>query len=116
MAWHRKCKELIFTKTNGNQDYQPVNNISQCNSLILLGLTLQNDCKFSTHVRLKLTKANKCLYVLRILRKERYSQGEIDHVFKSIVLPIFTYGLPVYGASESDLKQIQRFLDKCPKR
>ena len=29
---------------------------------------------------------------------------------------IFSYGLPVYGASESDLTSIQNFLDRCYKR
>ena len=45
-----------------------------------------------------------------------FSQKEIDHLFKTLVLPIFTYGLAVYGASDSDLNVIQRFLDRCHKR
>lgn len=69
------------------------------------------NCKFSEHVRLKLIKANKCLHILRTLRKELCSQKEIDHLFKTLVLPILTYGLTVYGASDSDLNVIQRFLD-----
>ena len=35
----------------------------------------------------------------------------------TLVLPIIlTYGLAVYGASDSDLNVIQRFLDRCRKR
>ena len=56
-------------------------------------------------------KANKCLYILRTLRKEQYNQTEIDHLFRSLVLPNIIYGLSIYGASESDLKVVQRFLD-----
>ena len=41
---------------------------------------------------------------------------EIDHLFKTLVLPILTNGLAVYGASDSDLNVIQRFLDRCHKR
>ena len=74
----------------------------QCDSLVLLGL--------------KLTKANKGLHIFRTLRKELFSQKEIDHLFKTLVLPILTYGLAVYGASDSDLNVIQRFLDRCHKR
>ena len=37
-------------------------------------------------------------------------------MFNTLVLPIFTYGLAVYGASDSDLNVIQRFLDRCHKR
>ena len=96
--------------------YSPINNIPQCNSFVLLGVTLQSDGKFNEHVRTKLVKANKCLHVLRTLRKEHYSQAEIDHLFISIVLPNFSYALSVYGASESDLTVIQNFLDRCHKR
>ena len=56
------------------------------------------------------------LHILRTLRKELFSQKEIDHLFKTLVLPILTYGLAVYGASDSDLNVIQRFLDRCHKR
>ena len=46
-----------------------------------------------------------------------YSQTEIDHLFNStIVLPNITYGLSVYGAADSELTTIQRFLDRCDKR
>ena len=66
--------------------------------------------------RQKLVKANRCLHVLRSLRKEQYSQVEIDHSFKSLVLSNFLYYLSVYEASEPDLNIIQHFLDRCPKR
>ena len=40
----------------------------------------------------------------------------MDPLFKTLVLPILTYGLAVYGASDSDLSVIHRFLDRCHKR
>ena len=72
--------------------------------------------KYSEQVRAKLIKANKCLFVLRSLRKEGFSQGEVDHLISALVLPNFTYGLPVYGAIDSDLTVIQNFMDRCFKR
>ena len=63
-----KCKELIFRKKDSSgtlHQYAPINKIPQCDSLVLLGLTFQPNCKFSEHVSLKLTKANKCLHILR---------------------------------------------------
>ena len=78
--------------------------------------TFQENCKYSGHVRAKLIEANKCLFVLRSLRKEDFGQGEVDHLFSALVLPNFTYGLPVYGAVDSDLTVIQNFLDRCFKR
>lgn len=66
----------------------------------------QSDCKFTKHVKTKLYEANRCLYVIRSLRKEKYNRKDIDHLFKAIVLPKITYGLPVYGAaSTSDLHE-----------
>ena len=71
---------------------------------------------FGRMLILKLIKANKCIHVLRTLRKEKYSQAEIDHLITVLVSPNFIYGLPVYGASEPDLNIIQNVLDRCHKR
>ena len=110
-----KCKELIFRKQNNTDNYPPIFSIPQCSSLVLLGLTFQSNFKFTEHVKLKLTKANRCLHILRTLRKEGYAQSDIDYLFTSIVLPNLTYALSVYGSSESDLACVQRFLDRCHK-
>ena len=111
-----KCNELVVGKKKNTTPQEQICNILQCNSLTLLGVTLQSNCKFSEHVRLKLVKANGCLHVLRSLRREQYSQVEIDHLFKSLVQPNFIYCLSVCGASESDLNIIiQLFLDRCHK-
>ena len=50
---------------------------------------------YSEHVHAKLIKANKRLFVLGSLWKEGFSQGEVDHLLSALVLPNFTYGLPV---------------------
>ena len=39
----------------------------------------------------------------------------MDYLFQSIVMPNFLYGLSVYGASSSDLNNVQHFLDRCYK-
>ena len=58
----------------------------------------------------KLVKANKCLYVIRTLRKGSM-QAEVDHLFKALVLPNITYALAVYGAAEPELTTAQQFLE-----
>ena len=110
-----KCKELVIKKKGNSTFYPVVRNIPQHATLDLLGLTFQNDCKFSAHIKAKLCKANKCLQVLRVCREERYSQTEIDYLFYSIVLSDITYGLPVYGASDAEINVLQQFLDRCYK-
>ena len=111
-----KCKELWIAKKGVKPNFPPLCGIQQSVSLTLLGVTLQNDCKFSSHVKGKLREANKCLYILRSQRKDGYTHVEIDHLFKAIVLPRITYALPVYEASEVDLNTIQCFLKRCNKR
>ena len=59
-----KCKELCMAKKGVTSNFPPVCGIEQNNSLSLLGVTLQNDCKFSSHVKGKLREANKYLYIL----------------------------------------------------
>ena len=93
-----------------------VNDILQCTKLPILVVLFQENCKYSEHVRARLIKPNKCLFVLRPLRKEGFSQGEVDHLLSTLVLPHFTYGLPVYGAVDSDLMVIQNFMDRCFKK
>ena len=102
-----KCKELVIKTKSIKDTYNPVNCIPHHHELCLLGVTLKSDCKVSFHVTVKLVKANKCLYILRTLRKEQYDQNEIDVLFKTIVLPNLTYGLSVYGAYERDLNTVQ---------
>ena len=110
-----KCKELVIKKKGNSTFYPVVRNIPQHATLDLLGLTFQNDCKFFAHIKAKLCKANKCLHVLRVCRKERYSQTEIDYLFYSIVLPNITYGLSVYGAFVAEINVLQQFLERCYK-
>lgn len=111
-----KCKEMIFRKKGNLEPYSSINNIMQCNELKILGVTFQSDCRFICHIRQKLIKANKCLFVLRSLRKEGYSQKEIDYLFNSIVLPNVTYGLSIYAASSAELTTVQCFLERCFRR
>ena len=53
------------------------------------------------------------MYVLRSLRKDGYTQVEMD---QAIVLPKITDALPVCGASQVDLNTIQCFLKRCNKQ
>ena len=107
----KKCKEQVIRKKSCMNVFTPVFGIPQTCQLSVLGLISQDSCRFDCHVHVKLVKANKCLFILRSLHKEGYSQAELDHLFSSIVLPSVTYGLPVYGACEAELTAMQCFLD-----
>ena len=112
-----KYKDLImYKKRHTAEAFNSILGIPQTSTVTILGLTIQSNCKFSTHLKEKLCKANKCLYVIRCLRKEGCSQAEVEHLFSSIVLRNITYALSVYGACESELTIAQQCLDRCFKR
>ena len=94
-----KCKELVIRKKCNITEYPVRHNIKQY-----------------SHVKILAYKDNRCLYVIRGLRKEGYSQEEINLCFKAVVLSKLVYGLSVYGASIADLNIIQCFLDRCTTR
>lgn len=68
MLYNRgKCKELIFIKNVSSST------LHRYTPIVLFGLTFHPYCKFSNHIRLKLTKANKCLHILSTLQKGLFS-------------------------------------------
>ena len=60
----KKCNELILCKKVAH-DIDPVNNITQVSCLKVLGITLQSNHRFNEHIKVKLQKANKCLFTQR---------------------------------------------------
>ena len=73
-----------------DENCSPVNDIKQVESLKLLGISFQNNSTFAVHIKNKLLEANKCLFVIRSLKKEGYCQDDIDHLFNVIVLSLLT--------------------------
>ena len=118
MPWHvipKNAMNWYFCKKVAH-DIDPVNNTTQVSCLKVLGFTLQSNHRCNEYIKVKMQEANKCLYVIRLLRKEGYQQPDVDYVFRSFVLPKLTYGLPVYASSIPDLTTVQNFLQRCFKR
>ena len=90
--------------------------IKQYSHVDILGLTFQSNGKFTINIEAKLGEVNRCLYVIRSLRKEGYNQEQIDLFFKSVILSKLTYGLSVYGACNAELNVVQSFLNRCFRR
>ena len=92
-----KCKELFIKKKGNSTSYTVACNILQRDTLELLSLTFQNDCKFSVHAKAKLRKANKCLHLLT-----EYAEKSVTARQKLITVSI--------ALSDSDLNVFQQFL------
>ena len=91
-----KCKELVIRKKGFNNVLDSVQNIAQHLKLRILGVTFQENCRFSIHDKNKLATANKCLYILPTLRKEGYCQAELNKLLSALVLPKLMYGISIY--------------------
>ena len=46
-----KCKDLIISKKGFNEVILPLHNILRCTSVVVLGMTFQENGKFSMHVK-----------------------------------------------------------------
>ena len=66
-----KCKEVSVIMRGCSRALPSVRGIEQLKELTELGLTLQDDCKYSVHVRNKLWEANKCLFIIKISKEVR---------------------------------------------
>lgn len=54
-----KCKEVIFRKRNKGVDvFQPIFDIPQCDSIKILGIKFDPNCRFIEHVREIMCKVN----------------------------------------------------------
>ena len=73
-----KSKKLVSRKKRHNNVYKMISNIPLCSGLTVLELNFQQDCRYDKHVKDKLAKANKRLYVIRSLRRVGCSQLEVD--------------------------------------
>ena len=54
----------MYKKRHTAEAYNSILGIPQTSTVTILGLTFQPNCKFSTHLKEKLCKANKCFYYM----------------------------------------------------
>ena len=84
MADSKNCSTSVSMKKRPcTQVFLLVSGVSQTRALSISVVTFQEDCRFTAHVRNKPIKANKCLFILRSLRKEGYTQTELDDLFQN---------------------------------
>ena len=72
-----KYKELSMAKKGVKPNFPPLCGIEQSDSLTLLGVTLQNDCKFLSHVKGK-ASGSKQLFVYFKITKKRWIHAGRD--------------------------------------
>ncbi|CAB4013179.1 Hypothetical predicted protein [Paramuricea clavata] len=97
----KKTKDMWISFSQSSLEPPPIQTdgieIERVNSFKLLGVWVQNDLKWNTHV-CKITKrANKLLFLLRECRKS-FLPPEIGLLtYTSKIRPILEYASPVWG-------------------
>lgn len=112
----KKTKEMIIGAIQHDPP-SPVkfndDNVECVTSFKLLGVTIDNNLKWDSHVNLVCLKANKRLHFLKLLKRSSMSVEDLLHYYKSVIRPVLEYACPVWQSSLSacqlsHLESIQR--------
>ena len=80
----------------------------------VLGVHLQNDLKWTTHVNYMLQRANGRLYMLRLLKSHGLSLKDLCTIYVGYVRPLVEYACPVWNGGLT--KQQILLLERVQKR
>ena len=83
------------------------NIVQRVNVFKLLGVTVDNNLKWDSHVHSICSKASSRLYFLILLRRSSVSKYDLLHFYVSYIRPILEYACPVWHSSVTN-EQCQR--------
>lgn len=76
----------------------------------------ENPENWDKQFKVMLTKANSRFQILRICKYNGYNPLELDHLFKSLILSVITYGIQVWGAANHTyITQVDKLLKRAYK-
>ena len=111
---HKKCSVMTVTFMR-EPPPPPViqidgHDISQVDCVKLLGVFIQKDLKWTSHVNEIVKKANMRLHMLRVLTKFRLPLDDLVLIYCSYIRPVLEYCAPVWnsGLSAKQNEQIER--------
>jgi len=107
-----KSKLMICPK----KGYRPsisIPGVQNTYELKLLGLTITSDLKWNAHIKETLSRCNRRLYALRIL-KPISSRHHLSIVFSALICSVLDYASPVFVCLPRLLSlKVDRFLNRC---
>jgi hypothetical protein len=113
----QKTKEMIinFSKRKCTIPMLKINDqpIERVNEINLLGVSISNDLKWSSHIEKVTQKASQRIFVLTNARRAGASQEDMKSLYTSIIRPVLEYCCPVWSTSITrdlslQLEQVQR--------
>lgn len=107
-----ESKSVQVTFSLRNLDSPPVtlNNqtIPMANKVKCLVFTFDKRLTWSTHIKLKCKIVNSRLHLLKPLLKSKLSLSNKFIIYKSIIRPVWTYGIQLWGSARaSNTKTLQ---------
>ena len=113
-----KTKDMIFSFMKKEPEFEPIvidgRELERVKEETILGLTIQDDLKWNSHVEKIIKKANKRLFLLTLLKRSGVDQNDLVEMYTSITRPILEYASPVFHAALP--KYLQRDIESVQKR
>ena len=112
-----KCKELVIDFKKFKHHFESLvvsdKNLTVVQNAKILGLTISNNLTWNTHIGEIITKANKRMYFLVLLRKAGVPSSDIVNFYCTCVRPLLEYCAPVFHHAipsylSEDLERIQK--------
>ena len=112
-----KCKELVIDFKKFKHYFESLvvcdKNLTVVQNAKILGLTISNNLTWNTHIGEILTKANKRMYFLVLLRKTGVPSSDIVNFYCTCVRPLLEYCAPVFHHAipsylSEDFERIQK--------
>ena len=113
-----KTWELLLWGKTTSTPPEPLEIIGRKEKLKLLGVTFEQvPVNWDTHIDYLLSKASSRLYIIRICKYYGYSNENLDLLFQSLILSVFTYAIEVWGCTfyGEYLSKIDKLFARCYK-
>ena len=103
-----KSQELLVKFHSG--DVELLSDIPRVDTMKLLGIYIDTNFRFTTHIEQTAKRAYQLIYLINRLRGVGYSGKELNILYHTLVSPIVQYGITVWGGSPCYM--LER-LNKC---
>ena len=84
--------------------------------LKLLGVTMEEiPGKWNRHFEEMMNKASKRMYILRVSKHYGLTTHQLDHLFNSLIVSLFTFAVEVWGGASYTkyVIQIDKFINRA---
>ena len=113
----KKCNELLFQFHRNRIPFDKINLSTGCPNLVrqakILGVTVRDDLRWSTHIFNIIKKANKQVFFIVQLKRARIPAKEIVNFYCCCVRPVLEYACEVFHFAlpkylSDNIERIQR--------